>query len=249
MSTIGERLKRARREAGMSAAEVASKLGMAIPTYYHHENGGRQPRAEQAEAYAKLFNVPAAWLMFGEQTRVSLDDEWKEEVSRHSSEHAAYSRENFRPTVPGAIPEIDVELGAGQGRVGEFLSLPVGEESYSGHKVVAEWLLPEHYFDRVLEARSGDTLVMPVVGDSMHPTYNPGDRILVDLGQNMLTMDTVYVISDGYSPPQIKRLQRVLFSQPPEVDVISDNPAHANQRVSLQALHIIGRVVGAFTKR
>ncbi|PWJ73850.1 peptidase S24-like protein [Pseudaminobacter salicylatoxidans] len=250
MSTPGERLRKARIDAGYrSAAAGAEAAGVPTPTMYHHENGTRTISSRAAERYASAFKVTASWLMFGEKTRISLDEEWEEDVRRNVGEQVAYSRENYRPTIDGAIPEIDVELGAGQGRIGEFLTLPVGDETYSGHRVVDEWFLPESYFDRVLDARSGNTLVMPVVGDSMAPTYNPGDRVLVDLSQGILTTDTVYVISDGYSPPQIKRLQRVLFSQPPEVQVLSDNPSHAPQRVALNDLHIIGRVVGAISKR
>lgn len=43
---------------------------------------------------------------------------------------------------------------------------------------------------------------------------------------------------------QIKRLQRVLFSTPVEVDVVSDNPSHKVQRVEMERLCIIGRVAG-----
>lgn len=250
MSTPGERLRKARIEAGYrSASKAAEAAGVPAPTLYHHENGTRKISSEAAEQYGAAFGVTGAWILFDEKTRVSLQEEWEQDVRQVADEQAAYSRENYRPSVAGAIPEIDVELGAGEGRVGEFLTLPVGQESYSGHRVVDEWLLPESYFDRVLDARSGNTLVLPVVGDSMTPTYNPGDRVLVDLSQNHLTTDTVYVISDGYSPPQIKRLQRVLFSQPPEVQVLSDNQAHAPQSVALNELRIIGRVVGAISKR
>lgn len=84
----------------------------------------------------------------------------------------------------------------------------------------------------------------------MIPTYQPGDRVLVDLTQNELVADsTVYVISDGQSPPQINRLTRILFSDPPEVDIISDNVDQAKQRVELDRLVIIGRVCGLVARR
>jgi phage repressor protein C with HTH and peptisase S24 domain len=90
---------------------------------------------------------------------------------------------------------------------------------------------------------------MEVVGDSMQPTYMPGDRVIVDLSQNQMTTDTVYAISDGYTEPQIKRLQRVPFSRPSEVKIISDNPALETFTVELDRLTIIGRICGHIARK
>lgn len=164
-------------------------------------------------------------------------------------EAAAYSREHYRSKVAGALPEIDVRVGAGQGAVGEFLSLPMGRESFTGHKVVAEWLFPDGFLRNEVHASINHTLVMAVIGDSMIPTYMPGDRVLVDLLQNQMTTDTVYVISDGMSDPQIKRLQRVMFTDPPKVRIISDNPTLETDTVELERVHIIGRVCGHIARK
>lgn len=147
----------------------------------------------------------------------------------------------------GAIAEVDVVAGAGEGAFGDVISVNIGEETYSGHPVVAEWVIPEEYATYTLGINVGRTLIIKVVGDSMAPTYQPGDRVIVDLRQRQLSVDGVYIISDGESPPQIKRLQRVLFSSPTEVDIVSDNPSHITQRVQLEFLHIIGRVAGKVT--
>lgn len=184
-----------------------------------------------------------------EPRRVSLREEWEEEMTSAAAAHRAFSRENYRPSIQGAVPEIDVELGAGEGTVGEVITLPLGRETYSGHRVVDEWLFPEEYLQKIIDTRSGNTLVLPVIGDSMQPTYNPGDRVLVDLTQNRLTNDTVYAISDGVAAPRLKRLEEVLFSNPRMVKILSDNPAHSTQEVELVELTIIGRVVGVVAKR
>ena len=160
-----------------------------------------------------------------------------------------YSIEHYRARVRGALPEIDVHVGAGQGNVGDMVAIPTGHETISGHKVVAEWLFPEGFLRNEAKVSPSHTLVMPVVGDSMIPTYMPGDRVLVDLLQNRMTADTVYVISDGMSDPQIKRLQRVMFSDPPQVRIISDNPALETDTVDLDRVHIIGRVCGHIARK
>lgn len=176
-------------------------------------------------------------------------DVWEGEGTTQSEETAAYSREHWVPSIEGAIPELDVKLGAGEGTVGEIITLSVGDERLSGHKVVAEWLVPENYLIHEAKANGQSTIVMEVVGDSMHPTYMPGDRVLIDLNQTKLVADTVYAISDGYGEPQIKRLQRVPFSKPPQVRIISDNPSLETFTVELAWLTIIGRVCGHIARR
>lgn len=163
--------------------------------------------------------------------------------------NGAYSREHWVPSIEGALPELDVKLGAGEGTVGEIITLPVGEERISGHKVVAEWLVPESYLIHEAKANGQTTIVMEVIGDSMQPNYMPGDRVLVDLLQTKLVADTVYAISDGYGEPQIKRLQRVPFSKPAQVKIISDNPVLETFTVELDQLTIIGRVCGHIARR
>lgn len=162
---------------------------------------------------------------------------------------AGYSREHWRPHTEGAIPEIDVKLGAGEGIVGEVINLPIGAESISAHPIVAEWRLPDDYLRVEVKASPGFSIIVEIIGDSMFPTYAPGDRVIVDLSQNRLVSDTVYAISDGFSEPQIKRLQRVPFSDPVQVRIISDNPALETFTVELERLTVIGRVVGQITRR
>lgn len=159
-----------------------------------------------------------------------------------------YSHETWKPRIPGARPEIDARLGAGEGSVGQMLTIG-SNGGTSGHRVIAEWLLPEAFLVGVMEANPSRTIVMEVVGDSMQPTYQPGDRVLIDLAQTILVADTVYAISDGYSEPQIKRLQRVPFSQPTKVRIISDNPALQTDEVELERVHIIGRICGVMARR
>ncbi len=160
-----------------------------------------------------------------------------------------YSREFWKPEIEGALPEIDVKLGAGEGNVGEIIQLPSGHDTFSGHKVLTEWKLSQHWLQHEVKATPSATVVMEIVGDSMSPTYQPGDRVLVDMTQNRLVSDTVYAISDGMGEPQIKRLQRVPFSDPARVKIISDNPALETFEVDLDRLVIIGRICSVLAVR
>ena len=247
---MSNRVKELREDRNWTQGDLADRIGVTWQTISRIENAHTRIMPKHEKTLAKAFGIdPSSLYDLPEPRRVSLDEEWHEHEASFQEQHRAYSRENYRPTIPGAIPEINVELGAGEGRVGEVISFPIGSETYSAHQVVEEWFLPESYLDRVIESRSGDTVIMPVVGDSMSPTYSPGDRVIVDMTQDRLVMDTVYAISDGQSPPQIKRLQRVMFAEPPEVLIISDNQSHESQRVPLDRLRILGRIVGVVAKR
>ena len=252
--SMGERLRAAREAANYpSATKAAEALGVSLSTYRAHENGQNEFSAEVANRYAKKFGTTAAYLLTGEGLRkaarpapnivMSLDpDEQDQDGFAESGNELSYSREHWKPQIEGATPEVDVKLGAGSGIVGEVINLPVGSGNVAGHKIVAEWLIPTGYLRNEAKASPSHTIIMEVIGDSMQPTYMPGDRVIVDLSQNQMTTDTVYAISDGYTEPQIKRLQRVPFTQPGQVKIISDNPALETFTVELDRLTIIGRI-------
>jgi phage repressor protein C with HTH and peptisase S24 domain len=257
--TMGERLKAAREAANYSsAAKAADALGVGLSTYRAHENGQNEFGPDIADRYARKFATSAAYLLTGEgpqrteRPRIvsSFDpDEQTNDGFAEGGDDFSYSRELWLPKIEGATPEVDVKLGAGSGVVGEVINLPVGSGNVSGHKIVAEWLIPSAYLRNEAKASPSHTIIMEVIGDSMQPTYLPGDRVIVDLSQNQMATDTVYAISDGYSEPQIKRLQRLPFSHPTQVRIISDNPALETFTVDLERLTIIGRICGHIARK
>lgn len=161
-----------------------------------------------------------------------------------TSEDRGFNGEYWKPTIPGALPEVDAEAGAGLGAVGEVVNVQVGNSAISAHKVVAEWFIPDQFLLHQAGASTRQSIVMEVRGDSMQPGFLPGDRVIVDLSQREFTVDGVYVFSDGHGEPQIKRLQKVLFSEPVTVKIISDNVVYGVSEVELSRVHIIGRVRG-----
>ncbi|MBZ5761545.1 phage repressor protein [Rhizobium sp. VS19-DR104.2] len=224
---------------------------------------GKEVGLDSLTAICELSGVDLNWLAYnkGEGPKVqtvgrtgiqsslisSFDPDDAE--TEQSDASTSYSREHWRPAVDGAIPEIDVKLGAGSGVVGDVINLSVGSQTFSAHPVVAEWLIPEDYLRKEAKVSPAQTLIMEIIGDSMTPTYQPGDRVMIDLGQNQMSTDTVYAISDGRTEPQIKRLQRVPFSEPAQVIIISDNQNLERFTVELERLSIIGRVCGHIARR
>jgi phage repressor protein C with HTH and peptisase S24 domain len=256
-----ERLKKARLGAGYAtASDAATAMAVSRATYIGHENGNRAFSVDAATKYGRWFRVRPAWLLTGEEPmsaggkpdleRVPLaaidgqpEPEFGDDDNAYVAGHKYYGR------VPGARPEIDIKAGAGQGAVGDeaVMQLSAGE-TVVGHKVVAEWLLPQTYFRYELNASPDGTIFAPIVGDSMWPTLQPGDRVIIDTHQNSFAADGIYVFHDGDGTPRVKRLSKVLFSDPPQVQIISDNPAHPTQTALLHDVAIFGRVVGRITR-
>lgn len=180
-----------------------------------------------------------------ELDRVPLDENY---VPTSDSDGEGYDRESYSPNIPGAIPELDAKAGGGEGAVGEVMVLPVGNGTISAHKILDEWRIPPSYL-REAVANPDRAIVIGIQGDSMMPNYAPGDRVIIDLTEHELRADGVYLISDGFSAPQIKRLQRVLFSVPPRCKVISDNPSYEAQEVDVDGVKILGKVAAYVGRR
>lgn len=266
-----EIIKAAMKDQGVKQDVIGDLLGIERSGVSKLLSGKRQMKAKELVRIALRLKLDVPALLAGISTSEAFDyktygdidwenigDENVDLLSEEVDEYLEEDRQSAKARtgsfidgvfltktkIKGAIPEIDVLVGAGEGELGEVVSFALGGETYSGHPVTAEWMLPENYAVHELHINRGRSLIMKVIGDSMAPTYGPGDRVIIDLKQNVMTVDGVYVISDGESPPQIKRLQRILFSTPVQVDVVSDNPSHSVQRVDMERLRIIGRVAG-----
>jgi transcriptional regulator with XRE-family HTH domain len=261
LDSVTDKFRVLRERAGLSMDELAKGMG--------YKGASSIQRYENPDEYKKEFISPdiaskmLAVVVGKGAPAIEPREVWaltrpiKEMVSSFdpddfddTSEHGGgFTREHWKPSVADALPELDVRLGAGEGTVGEVINLPVGNGNISGHRVLAEWLIPREYLRSEAKASPSHTIVMEVIGDSMFPNYMPGDRVIVDLSQNRFVSDTVYSISDGASEPQIKRLQRVPFSDPVQVKIISDNPALETFTVDLERLIIIGRICGHIARR
>jgi phage repressor protein C with HTH and peptisase S24 domain len=243
-----ERLRRARVAAGYKNASVAAvAIGVNRATYLGHENGSRAILSKQATLYGEKFGVSPGWIMLGEGEPpvreliyVPLDEGTGEPIEPDQF-GVGYDREHYKPEIPGAIPELDVKAGAGEGAVGEILVIPMGAGTIAAHKVIGEWAIPEAFLREAVK-NPERAIVLPIEGDSMLPNYAPGDRVVVDLSETELRADGVYLITDGYSPPQVKRLQRLMFTVPQMVAIVSDNPAYAKIETDIASVKVLGKI-------
>jgi len=131
------------------------------------------------------------------------------------------------------IPLYDVRASAGGGAYIET------EQVTNVLAFRKEWIANE------LRVSVKDLVVLFVEGDSMTPTLNPGDIMLVVKDHGLMPQDGVYIITlDGTL--LVKRLQKLLGGK---LAIQSDNPNYRPLEVDLKKthddFHIIGRVVWA----
>ena len=63
--TAGDRLRAARKAAGLSVEEMTERVAFPPSTYYGHENGSRGFDSKVACRYADELGVTAEWLLLG----------------------------------------------------------------------------------------------------------------------------------------------------------------------------------------
>jgi len=63
--TMGDRLRKAREEAGLSQSELAAAIKVSRATVSNAEVGARHPLAITVGAWARATGVPEAWLLTG----------------------------------------------------------------------------------------------------------------------------------------------------------------------------------------
>lgn len=129
------------------------------------------------------------------------------------------------------VPVLDVQASAGPGAFAD------DERARARMRFDPSWL-------RGLKLDPRQLSVIQVAGDSMAPTLDDGDDILVDLGDSAGSLrDGVYVLRlDGAL--NVKRL--IVDRARKRVSVKSDNPAYTSwPTLDLERLDVVGRVVWA----
>lgn len=259
MEPVAKRIQYIRQALGMTQGRMGQVLGVSRGAIGNWEYG-QGIKTENLTAIAQAFGVPLDWLVTGRGEPPNLDrdgDVQRISLSSITPESSLSDDDGTHPpaiadidyhgSAPGAVPEINVKAGAGPAVSDTKIVATQSRGIVSGHQVKDEWILPENYLRHELGVKPNRTWVLEVIGDSMAPTLNSGDRVLVDTTQKSLTPDGIFVIDDGEGP-MVKRLQRDLEAETARVYVISDNPAHRTFALSLDRFRVVGRVCGKISR-
>ena len=166
VSAVSRQLKELRRKAHLSIREVAEALGMEHgSSYQHYEDRYRRPLLpldfvqRLVPIFAKAGADPTELYALA-----GVDASGTHPLSIPGGGPGPSDDRTMR------IEELDVRASAGGG-------LTSGNE-----RVVDSWFIPNAIIRSYSTAPAKDLRIITVVGDSMEPTLQPGQRVLVDTG-------------------------------------------------------------------
>jgi len=208
-----ERLAEARRKAGYAeAADAIQAFGWKPSTYYGHENGSRGFKADTAKQYAKAYGVSIEWLLYG------------------TGGNTPITVPNGLPPPEGAdlVPVYDVAASAGHGVI-------VDAEDH-----VSNLAFSSKYLREMTSAKGRQLAAIRVKGDSMTPTIQDDDMVVIDMTKTNLDFDGLFVIRVGEAL-QIKRIGR--GCRRTSVMVIADNSLYPPVDTERTEIDVVGKVI------
>lgn len=165
MSEKGQRLRKARMDAGFTTAKAAAEaLGMAASTYSAHENGQNDFDLDVAQVYARKFNSDAFYLLTGasQPSKITVAGDLRpsniiplREIPNAEIREPVMTDGSKIPVYGQAVGGVD----------GEFIM---------NGSILFEVMAPPN-----LSKISG-AYAVSVAGDSMHPRYDDGEIAFVD---------------------------------------------------------------------
>jgi phage repressor protein C with HTH and peptisase S24 domain len=213
-STLADRLQARARQLALSEVQIAERAGL-TRNYVHDIWRGRSTRPNRArlEQIARVLKVEVDWLVSG--------------MGAVEGEPPDLTRD---PEAFVPIPALEPPARAGRGRVVETVLATA--EPYQFRR---SWIL-DH-----LQVDPEALRVMRIEGDSMQPTLQEGDLVLVNTGRRQPSPPGIFILFDGMALVA-KRLELTGDAGQPRVRVRSDNPAYEAYERPLDAISIIGRV-------
>jgi len=170
---------------------------------------------------ASFYNLSTDWIMTGEGS--------KARESGVAEAGTAYNSTKFRDDYI-YVPRYDVQASAGHGAINE------------NEAVVDHLAFRRDWVKNKLGVDAKALALITASGDSMEPTIQEDDLLLLNTAVNEVQDDGIYCIKNEFTL-QIKRIQRMIGR---ELVIKSDNPAYQPFTVGpdqLGFLEVVGRVV------
>lgn len=220
MSTYWSRINPEMDAKKMEIQGLADALGVSFQAVVKVRDGGALGSKNNFKA-ANLFGVNPEWLATGKG-------------QKHKAEvvHQAVTRKPRGDVI--AIPVLS-----------NVASMGFGSDDQDGDVVVGDLALsPKWVSDTLHPSKPTNMRFIHGYGDSMTPTFNSGDVLLVDTGISDARIDGIYVLK-AHDRLFIKRVRQRLDGS---YEISSDNPVHKTVD-TLNGGHdvsILGRVLWAW---
>ena len=215
VTNIAQRLKARAFQLDMTPAAVAEASGLNRSFIYDIIRGKSvRPTRSKLQKVADVLRVDVTWLIDGDGT---LDGE----------EPKIYSPDTTFVGISG----VKAKASAGGGTI-------VHAEDEQAGKM---YHFRQSWIEDELHANAKQLRILRVTGDSMMPTLNDGDTILVDMGRKSPYPPGLFVLHDGMGL-MAKRIEHIPSSEPPRISVTSDNPNYSPYECLLDEVNIVGRI-------
>lgn len=231
---IHQRIKARRLELKLSMERVAEIVGVTWQTVQQWEKS-TAPKRARLEAAAGALQTTVDYLLSGRldgQSRIPLPQ----------------AGDMLLPTPP-STKALQKPIGAiAIGAVDIRASMGAGVDQPTSREVVSEMVVDEGRLRRNCTFSSPENLSLVTgVGDSMRPTFEDGDALLVDRGIRECRVDGLYCLALN-DELYIKRLQR---RPDGSVMMISDNRAYEPYQITQgrDRVDVLGRIVMAWNAR
>ncbi|HCQ6509547.1 TPA: helix-turn-helix transcriptional regulator [Klebsiella pneumoniae] len=218
-TTLAERLREARKAAGMTQKTLGDAVGVSQAAIQKIETG-RAAQTTKLLDIAKALRVRPEWLSSGTgDMRADGEDDKKPSHINHDV---------FRVDI------LDLAVSAGPGIVNqEFVEIL--------HSVEYAPAEARHMFD----GRKAENIrIINVRGDSMSGTIEPGDLLFVDISVKSFDGDGIYAFLYD-DTAHVKRLQKMKD----KLLVISDNKIYAAwepiEKDEMNRVFIFGKIIGS----
>lgn len=226
---LAQRLRQAREHLGKTQSEMAELAGVKFRTWQDYEAGKSTP---PGRVYAKIraHGFDGSWLLGAPAPMLSDEGRTEGGPSLPSPPELRSPGEEYV-----ALPRYDVQAAAGPGAITEA-------------ERVVDWIyFKKDWLRRTLGVAPQHLAVIEAVGDSMVPTIDDGDLLIVDLSQPKLNGDGIYVLSvdDSLAAIMVKRIE---ITPRGGLIISSDNARAGYGRYEiapgeLDQVRIVGRVV------
>jgi phage repressor protein C with HTH and peptisase S24 domain len=212
--SLADRIRARTEQLEMTPAQLALHTGLNRSFIYDIINGrSEKPNQIKLGRIAEVLKVDRNWLMRG-----NGQIEGETPVIDNPDD------------VFVSVPFVEVRPSMGGGR-----SVDIEPNYGRPYHFQKSWIKHD------IKSDPSNLRIMNVEGDSMMPTLNDGDTVLVDVGRKIPTPPGIFVLHDGMGLVA-KRLEHIPHSDPPRVRIISDNQLYQPYECTADEVNIIGRI-------
>jgi transcriptional regulator with XRE-family HTH domain len=266
MNELAERIKRARKKAGMSQAQLAEACGWKSQSRVgNYEAGTREPTFADITAMAAALSVEESDLLIGhrvskpekvaqEQQSLSSADLVRQMLMKHGKNLPVDVRQKISDAVQDTVVVVSNNVITADfsrpGLVGDEIriahydirgAMGDGQKAADFPEMLKDIRVSQKHL-RELGVEYEDYNYLKLVtgwGQSMEPTIKHRDPLIVDISIRDFIGDGIYL----YSWDDLLYIKRMQVADADNFEIISDNARHTPKRIRRDDTHILARVL------